>query len=81
MIDAEGTVGREYAARTTPHMYVVNPAGILVYAGAIDDRRSTALQDVKTAKNYLVVALAESTAGLPVSMASTPPYGCSVKYR
>ena len=81
MIDAEGKVGMEYAAKTTPHMYVINPAGILVYAGAIDDKRSTNQADVKTAKNYLIVAVDESKAGKPLSVATTQPYGCSVKYR
>lgn len=81
MIDAEGKVGLEYAAKTTPHMYVINPAGMLVYAGAIDDKRSTNVADVKTAKNYLVAALDESKAGKPVSTATTTPYGCSVKYK
>lgn len=81
MTDAEGTVGIEYGAKTTPHMYVINPAGTLVYAGAIDDKRSTKLEDVKTAKNFLVAALDESKAGKPVSNATTQPYGCSVKYK
>ncbi len=81
MIDADGKVGTEYAAKTTPHMYVINPAGTLVYAGAIDDKRSTRLEDVKTARNYLVAAVEESKAGKAVSIASTSPYGCSVKYR
>ncbi len=81
LIDAEGKVGIEYAAKTTPHMYVVNPAGTLVYAGAIDDKRSTRLEDVKTATNYLVAAVDESKSGKPVTVASTQPYGCSVKYR
>lgn len=81
MTDAEGTVGLDYGAKTTPHMYVINPAGTLVYAGAIDDKRSTKLEDVKTAKNYLVAALDESKAGKPVTTATTQPYGCSVKYK
>jgi len=81
LVDADGTVGMEYAARTTPHMYVISPAGVLVYAGAIDDKRSTSLEDVKTARNYLVAALEESKAGKAVLIATTPPYGCSVKYR
>lgn len=71
----------EYAAKTTPHMYVINPAGMLVYAGAIDDKRSTSIDDIKTARNYLVAAVDESKAGKPVSTATTQPYGCSVKYR
>lgn len=81
MIDADGKVGMEYTAKTTPHMYVINPAGTLVYAGAIDDKRSSRIADVKTARNYLVAALEESKAGKPVSTANTQAYGCSVKYR
>ena len=81
LLDLEGNVGIEYAARTTPHMYVVNPSGTLVYAGAIDDKRSTRLDDVKTAQNYLVAAVEESRAGKPVSTSSTSPYGCSIKYK
>ncbi|MBL0122882.1 MAG: thioredoxin family protein [Betaproteobacteria bacterium] len=81
LIDADGKTGMEYAAKTTPHMYVINPAGMLVYAGAIDDKRSTSIDDIKTARNYLVAAVDESKAGKPVSTATTQPYGCSVKYR
>ena len=81
MIDADGKVGMEYAAKTTPHMYVINPAGMLVYAGAIDDKRSTNLADVKTANNYLVAAVDESKAGKPLSSPTTTPYGCSIKYK
>lgn len=81
LVDADGKTGMEYAAKTTPHMYVINPAGTLIYAGAIDDKRSTSMEDIKTARNYLVAALEESKVGKPVSTATTPPYGCSVKYR
>jgi len=81
LMDADGKTGMAYAARTTPHMYLINPAGTLVYAGAIDDKRSTSLEDVKIARNYLVAALEESKAGKPVSVSATQPYGCSVKYR
>ena len=81
MIDAEGKVGTLYAAKTTPHMYVINPAGMLVYAGAIDNKRSTNQADVRTAKNYLVAAVDESKAGKPVLTPTTTPYGCSVKYK
>jgi hypothetical protein len=80
MLDPDGRVGRAYGARTTPHMYVIDPQGRLVYAGAIDDKRSTNPADVKTAKNHVVAALAEARAGKPVSVPSTSPYGCSVKY-
>ena len=80
-MDDPGTVGRAYGARTTPHMYVIDPTGKLAYAGAIDDKRSTNPDDVKTARNYVVAALDEMKAGKPVSTPSTAPYGCTVKYR
>ena len=80
LLDRDSKVGKMYGAVTTPHMYVIDPKGTLVYAGAIDDKRSTNLADVKTAKNYVRVALEESMAGKPVSNASTSPYGCTVKY-
>jgi peroxiredoxin len=80
MLDPDGKVGRAYGARTTPHMYIVDPQGKLVYVGAIDDKRSTNQADVKTATNHVVAALAEARAGKPVSVPSTSPYGCSVKY-
>jgi peroxiredoxin len=81
LTDADGKIGQAYAAKTTPHMYVINPAGMLVYAGAIDDKRGTKQEEVKTAKNFVVAALDESRAGKPVTTASTTPYGCSVKYK
>jgi len=80
LFDRDGAIGKEYGARTTPHMYVIDPKGTLVYMGAIDDKRSTSVEDVKTAKNYVRVALDEATAGKPVTLASTVPYGCSIKY-
>ena len=81
LMDEPGTMGKAYGAKTTPHMYIIDPSGKLVYNGAIDDKRSTNPEDVKTAKNYVAVALDELKAGKPVSVASTAPYGCSVKYR
>jgi peroxiredoxin len=80
LIDADGKVGRAYGARTTPHLYVIDPAGKLVYAGAIDDKPTANHADVKTATNLVRQALAESLAGKPVTQAQTRPYGCSVKY-
>ena len=80
LIDDTSTTGRAYAARTTPHMFVIDPAGRIVYAGAIDDKRSTNPADVKGANNYVRAALDASLAGKPVATASTAPYGCSVKY-
>lgn len=80
LMDDPGTVGRAYAARTTPQLYIVNPAGTLVYAGAIDDKRSANPADISGARNFVRAALDELLAGKPVSQPSTPPYGCSVKY-
>ena len=81
LIDESGTVGRSYGAKTTPHMYIINPDGVLVYKGAIDDKPSTNKDDIPGARNYVLAALDESMAGKPVSTASTTPYGCSVKYK
>jgi peroxiredoxin len=81
MLDTDGKVGQLYGAKTTPHMYVINPAGTLVYAGAIDNKRGTKQEEIKTAKNFVVAALDESNANKPISTASTTPYGCSVKYK
>jgi peroxiredoxin len=80
LIDATSATGRAYAAKTTPHMFVIDPKGTIVYAGAIDDRRSARESDRKIANNYVRAALNESLAGKPVTVASTQPYGCSVKY-
>jgi peroxiredoxin len=80
LLDGTSAAGRAYAAKTTPHMFVVDPAGKIVYAGAIDDKRSARESDRKTANNYVRAALSEAMAGKPVTVASTSPYGCSVKY-
>jgi peroxiredoxin len=80
LIDKDGKVGRLYGARTTPHMYVVDPQGKLVYAGAIDDKRWASTAETKSAKNHVRAALDEALAGKPVTVAATSPYGCSVKY-
>jgi hypothetical protein len=80
LIDATSATARAYAARTTPHMFVIDPKGAVVYAGAIDDKRSARESDRRTANNYVRAALDEALAGKPVSVASTTPYGCSVKY-
>ena len=81
LMDDPGSVGRAYGAKTTPHMFVIDPKGVVVYNGAIDDKRSTNPEDVKTARNYVAAALDEMTAGKPVTTATTAPYGCSVHYR
>ena len=81
MTDADGKVGKTYGAKTTPQMFVINPAGMLVYAGAIDDKPGTKVEEIKGAKNFVVAALDDLKAGKPVSAATTQPYGCSVKYK
>ncbi|KPK34595.1 MAG: hypothetical protein AMJ66_03395 [Betaproteobacteria bacterium SG8_40] len=81
LLDPDGTVGQAYGARTTPHMYIVDPRGTLVYRGGIDDKPSFSQRDIPVAKNYVAAALDELMAGQSVSEADTRPYGCSVKYR
>jgi hypothetical protein len=81
LLDPEGKIGHLYDAKTTPHMFVIDPQGKLIYQGAIDDKATTDLADVKTAHNYLNAALTAAMAGKPVPTASTRPYGCSVKYK
>jgi hypothetical protein len=80
LLDPQGIVGKLYGAKTTPHMFIINAGGVLVYNGAIDDTPSTDLGDIATAKNYVQSALDELLAGKPVSEATSQPYGCSVKY-
>ncbi|MBU0985317.1 MAG: redoxin domain-containing protein [candidate division Zixibacteria bacterium] len=80
LIDESGTVGNLYQAKTTPNMYVVDPKGMLVYAGAIDDTPSTKADDIPGSVNYVAEALKASMAGKKVPVAATQPYGCSVKY-
>jgi len=80
LIDGTSAAGRAYGAKTTPHMFVVDPSGKLIYNGAIDDRRSANPADARSANNYVRAVLAEATAGRPVTVATTTPYGCSVKY-
>jgi hypothetical protein len=80
LLDPRGQVGRAYGARTTPHMYVINAAGELVYAGAIDDRPTADSADTQGARNHVLAALSEIRAGRPVSVPTSRPYGCNVKY-
>jgi AhpC/TSA family len=80
LLDPTGTVGHLYDAKTTPHMFIINSQGMLIYNGAIDDRPTTDLADVNGAKNYVSASLQEATSGKPVSNPTTRPYGCSVKY-
>ena len=80
LIDGTSMTGRAYAARATPHMFVIDPTGKVLYNGAIDDRRTANPADAKIARNYVRAALTEAMAGKPVTVASTSPYGCSIKY-
>lgn len=80
ILDAQGTLGKAYGAATTPHMFVIGKDGNVLYNGAIDDKATTDVADVKTSKNYVAAALTEALAGKPVSMAKSQPYGCNVKY-
>jgi len=81
LLDPDGVVGRLYGAKTTPHLFVIDPQGTLIYAGAIDDKPSTDPADLAPAVNYVQRALEEAMAGRPVSVPETASYGCSVKYQ
>lgn len=80
LLDPEGAVGRLYGAAVTPHMYIIDAKGTLVYNGAIDDNSSANPATVEGAHNYVVAALTNIRAGEPVEVAQTRPYGCTVKY-
>jgi hypothetical protein len=81
LMDESGKIGQAYGARTTPHMYIINPQGNLIYAGGIDSIASANQADIKAATNYVKVGLAEALAGKPIVAAQTRAYGCSVKYK
>ena len=80
LLDYEGTVGRAYDARTTPHIFLIGPEGKLLYQGAIDSVASTQTADIEAAENYLLAAYRSAQAGDPVKKSATKPYGCGVKY-
>ena len=80
LLDVKGVVGKAYAAKTTPHMYIINKSGKLVYQGGIDDKPSANHADIKRARNHVTAALNELNAGKKISVTSSRPYGCSVKY-
>jgi AhpC/TSA family len=80
LLDPTGAIGHLYSARTTPHMFVIDPTGKLIYEGAIDNKPTTDQADLKGAQNYLNDALNASMSGKPVVVESTRPYGCSIKY-
>jgi hypothetical protein len=81
LMDESGTIGKAYGARTTPHMYIIDTKGMLVYAGGIDSIPSASATDIPKATNFVKVSLNELASGKPVSNAVTRPYGCSVKYK
>jgi peroxiredoxin len=80
LLDEDGTVGKLYDAKVTPELYVINPEGVLIYMGAIDDKKSVDAADVAGAKNYVKQALDEAMAGKAVSEPVTAAYGCGIKY-
>jgi peroxiredoxin len=80
LIDADGKVGHAYDAKTTPHMFVIDGDGVLRYMGGIDSIASTDVDDIPKATQYVKQALGELAAGKPVSVPTSEPYGCSVKY-
>jgi thioredoxin-related protein len=80
LLDPNGDLGHLYSAKTTPHMFVINPQGQLIYDGAIDDTPTPEQSDIAGATNYVTAALEESMAGKPVAVTASRPYGCSVKY-
>ena len=81
LMDEDGVIGQVYGSRTTPHIFIIDPKGMLVYAGGIDSIASARADDIKAATNYVNQALGEVLGGKPVSTASTRPYGCSIKYK
>ena len=81
LLDPNGVVGKAYDAKTTPHMFIVNKAGTVVYAGGIDDKPTPRPADIDGARNHVLAALSEVKAGKAVSVASSRPYGCAVKYK
>lgn len=80
LLDEDGKVGRLYGALVSPHMYVIDAKGVLVYDGAIDDKPTTKVSDIAKAKNYVTAALDAVLAGKPVAEAKSKPYGCGIKY-
>jgi peroxiredoxin len=80
LLDPDGKVGHEYAATNTPHMYVVDPSGKLIYSGAIDSKPTANPDDIASSTNYVKVALEEAMAGKPVTTPTSRAYGCSIKY-
>jgi len=81
VLDPDGKAGRSYGAKNTPHMFIINPEGKIIYEGAIDSKATPNAADIASSTNYVKVALDESLAGKPITTPSSRPYGCSVKYK
>jgi alkyl hydroperoxide reductase subunit AhpC len=81
VMDPTGDIGRAFGAKVTPHMFVVDPKGSVIYAGAIDDKRTANAADAKGANNYVAAALTDARSGKPVATATSSAYGCSIKYQ
>jgi peroxiredoxin len=81
LLDPDGKAGRSYGAKNTPHMFIINPEGKVIYEGAIDSKPTANPSDIASSTNYVKVALDESLAGKTVTTPSSRPYGCSVKYK
>ena len=81
LVDADGTVGKLYGAKTTPHMFIVDPQGVLIYEGGIDNIASTDRDDIAKATNYVKEVMAAAWDGKPLPVKKTRSYGCSVKYK
>lgn len=80
LLDSSGEVGKKYGAKVTPHMYIINPEGTLLYKGGIDDKPTTDVADIEDATNYVKNALDEAMSGEEVGVKTSQPYGCTVKY-
>ena len=80
LLDPTGAIGHLYDARTTPQMIIIDPQGVVIYDGAIDDRPTADVSDIAGATNYVSAALKQAMEGKPVAIPTTRPYGCSVKY-
>jgi len=80
LLDESGVMGKAYGAKTTPHMFVIDPKGVIVYAGGIDNNDSADSKVIATSKNYVTMALEAGMGGKKIETASARPYGCGVKY-
>ena len=80
LLDPEGDMGRAYDARVTPHMFIIDPEGVVRYNGAIDDKPTPAASSLETAHNYIDAAMNSLMNGEEVEVKSNTPYGCTVKY-